>query len=156
MREAIAAYLQAVGIRTRIRTMERAAFLTAFRERKLHGVVVAISCTAGNAAPPGTRPRGLCHAWRDLRLRSDPRGRRPVPASGARARSDEARGPPASDPAHSARPGDPRAPVRTGPARGRQSTRGRGWRGADSRLSILGAIRGPEAQGPLTESRPAL
>ena len=50
MGEAIAAYLQAVGIRTRIRTMERAAFLTAFRERKLHGVVVAISGTAGNAA----------------------------------------------------------------------------------------------------------
>jgi peptide/nickel transport system substrate-binding protein len=50
MGEAVAAYLQAVGIRTRIRTMERAAFLTALRERKLHGVVVAISGTAGNAA----------------------------------------------------------------------------------------------------------
>ena len=50
MGEAVAGYLQAVGIRTRIRTMERAAFLTAFRERKLKGVVVAISGTAGNAA----------------------------------------------------------------------------------------------------------
>jgi peptide/nickel transport system substrate-binding protein len=50
MGEAVAGYLQAVGIRTRIRTMERAAFLTAWRERKLKGVVVGISGTAGNAA----------------------------------------------------------------------------------------------------------
>ena len=40
MGEAVAAYVQAVGIRSRIRTMERAAFLTAWREKK-----------------PGTRPR---------------------------------------------------------------------------------------------------
>ncbi len=50
MGEAVAAYLQAVGIRSRIRTMERAAFLTAWREKKLRGVVVGISGTAGNAA----------------------------------------------------------------------------------------------------------
>jgi len=50
MGEAVAGYLQAVGIRSRIRTMERAAFLTAWREKKLRGVVVGISGTAGNAA----------------------------------------------------------------------------------------------------------
>ena len=50
MGEALAGYLQAVGIRTRIRTMERAAFLTAYREKKLRGVAVVINGTAGNAA----------------------------------------------------------------------------------------------------------
>ena len=50
MGEALAGYLQAVGIRNRVRTMERAAFLSAWRERKLKGVLVGISGTAGNAA----------------------------------------------------------------------------------------------------------
>jgi peptide/nickel transport system substrate-binding protein len=50
MGEAIAGSLQAVGIRTRIRTMERAAFLTAWRERKLKGVILGITGAAGNAA----------------------------------------------------------------------------------------------------------
>ncbi len=50
MGEAIAGYLEAVGIRTRVRTMERAAYFTAWREKKLHGVIVVISAAFGNAA----------------------------------------------------------------------------------------------------------
>jgi peptide/nickel transport system substrate-binding protein len=50
MGEALAAYLQAVGIRTRIRTMERATLTTAWREKKLKGVIVGITGAAGNAA----------------------------------------------------------------------------------------------------------
>ena len=50
MGEALAGYLQALGIRTTIKTMERAAFLTAWREKKLRGVVVGITGAAGNAA----------------------------------------------------------------------------------------------------------
>jgi peptide/nickel transport system substrate-binding protein len=50
MGEAVAGYLQAVGIRTRIATMERAAFLTAWREKKLKGVIIGITGAAGNAA----------------------------------------------------------------------------------------------------------
>jgi len=50
MGEALAGYLQAVGIRNQIRTLERAAFLTAYRERKLRGVLVVINGTMGNAA----------------------------------------------------------------------------------------------------------
>src|SRR5207245_3967315 len=34
MGEALVTYLQSVGIRTRLRTMERAAFLSAWRDRK--------------------------------------------------------------------------------------------------------------------------
>jgi peptide/nickel transport system substrate-binding protein len=50
MGEAIASYLGAVGIRTRIRTMERAALTTAWRERKLKNVIVGITGAGGNAA----------------------------------------------------------------------------------------------------------
>jgi peptide/nickel transport system substrate-binding protein len=50
MGESIAGWLQAVGIRTRMRTMERGAFMTAWREKKLHGVVLTISGVSGNAA----------------------------------------------------------------------------------------------------------
>ena len=52
MGEALASYLQAVGIRTKIRTMERAAMTTAWREKKLKNVIVGIT---GRAA---MRPRG--------------------------------------------------------------------------------------------------
>src|SRR5207244_4521433 len=48
--EAIANYLQAVGIRTRVRTMERATFLTAWREHKIKGVIMGLGAPAGNAA----------------------------------------------------------------------------------------------------------
>jgi peptide/nickel transport system substrate-binding protein len=48
--EAVGNYLQAVGIRTRVRTMERAAFLTAWREKKLKNVVMGLGAPAGNAA----------------------------------------------------------------------------------------------------------
>src|SRR5438309_5221735 len=50
MGEAIMGWLQAVGIRTRMRTMERATFLTAWREKKLRGVVLTITGISGNAA----------------------------------------------------------------------------------------------------------
>src|SRR5262245_3097068 len=50
MGEAVANYLAAVGIRTRVRTMERAAFLTAWRDKKLRGIVLAPQGAGGNAA----------------------------------------------------------------------------------------------------------
>jgi peptide/nickel transport system substrate-binding protein len=48
--EAVGNDLQTVGIRTRMRTMERAAFLTAWREKKLKGVIMGLGAPAGNAA----------------------------------------------------------------------------------------------------------
>jgi peptide/nickel transport system substrate-binding protein len=50
MGETIMGWLQAVGIRTRMRSVERGAFMTAWREKKLHGVVLTISGVSGNAA----------------------------------------------------------------------------------------------------------
>jgi peptide/nickel transport system substrate-binding protein len=48
--EGVANYLGAVGIRVRVRTMERAAFLGDWRAKKLRGLVLALSGAYGNAA----------------------------------------------------------------------------------------------------------
>jgi peptide/nickel transport system substrate-binding protein len=48
--EAVVNDLNAVGIRVKMRTMERAAFYTAWREKKLRGLVLVASGASGNAA----------------------------------------------------------------------------------------------------------
>jgi len=50
MGEAVGTYLQAVGIRTRVRNMERAAFIAEWNAKKLRGVCLCITGTYGNAA----------------------------------------------------------------------------------------------------------
>ncbi len=65
MAEAVSTNLGAVGIRTRVRTMERAAFLTAWREKKLRGVVLGAQGAGGNAATriEGMATRGGMYAY---------------------------------------------------------------------------------------------
>ena len=48
--EAVGGFLQAVGIRTSVRSMERATFMTTWREKKLRGLVIGATGAAGNAA----------------------------------------------------------------------------------------------------------
>jgi len=48
--EAVGNYLGAVGIKTRIRTMERAAFFSAWATKKLRGVCMCVAALYGNAA----------------------------------------------------------------------------------------------------------
>src|SRR5919201_1154493 len=48
--EAVLNALQAIGIRARMQTMERAAFLTAWRDKKLQGLFIVAVGTSGNAA----------------------------------------------------------------------------------------------------------
>jgi peptide/nickel transport system substrate-binding protein len=48
--EAVLNDLQAVGIRTRLRPLERAGFLKSFQEKKLKNLVYSISGISGNAA----------------------------------------------------------------------------------------------------------
>src|SRR5467141_3460764 len=50
MGEGAANYLAAVGIRTRIRGMERATFMEAWRTKKLSGLLVTVTAAPGNAA----------------------------------------------------------------------------------------------------------
>jgi peptide/nickel transport system substrate-binding protein len=59
MGEAIANYFAAVGIRTRVRTMERAALLSAWRDKKLRNLFVGATGSAGNAS---TRIEGFATA----------------------------------------------------------------------------------------------
>ncbi len=48
--EAVGGYLQAIGIRSSVRTMERATFFTGWREKKFHGLLIGATGAAGNAA----------------------------------------------------------------------------------------------------------
>jgi ABC-type transport system substrate-binding protein len=48
--ESVATYLAAVGIKTRLRLMERAAFFSAWHEKKLKGLIVGVAAMQGNAA----------------------------------------------------------------------------------------------------------
>ncbi len=48
--EAVGGYLGAVGIRTKVRTMERAAFFSAWATKKLRGVCMCVLALYGNAA----------------------------------------------------------------------------------------------------------
>jgi peptide/nickel transport system substrate-binding protein len=50
MAEAIGNFLGAIGIRTKMRTMERAAFMSAWGEKKFKGLLMVASGAAGNAA----------------------------------------------------------------------------------------------------------
>ncbi|HEY3065508.1 MAG TPA: ABC transporter substrate-binding protein [Methylomirabilota bacterium] len=48
--ESVGGFLQTIGIRTRVRTMERASFLSAWREKKIKGLLIGATGAAGNAA----------------------------------------------------------------------------------------------------------
>ena len=48
--EAVLNYLQAVGIKTRLRPLERAGFLQAYQDKKLKNLIYGLSGIAGNAA----------------------------------------------------------------------------------------------------------
>jgi peptide/nickel transport system substrate-binding protein len=48
--ESVTDYLRAIGIRARVRTMERATFLSSWREKKLKGLIIGATGAAGNAA----------------------------------------------------------------------------------------------------------
>lgn len=48
--EGVVNFLAAVGIRSKVRTVERAAFFTSWREKKLHNLILGVSGAFGNAA----------------------------------------------------------------------------------------------------------
>jgi peptide/nickel transport system substrate-binding protein len=50
MGEALGNALGAVGIRTRVRTMERATFMEAWRAKKIQGLIITATAALGNAA----------------------------------------------------------------------------------------------------------
>ena len=48
--EAVGGYLQAIGIKTTVRTMERATYMSNWREKKIRGLLIGATGAAGNAA----------------------------------------------------------------------------------------------------------
>ncbi|HEY7542852.1 MAG TPA: ABC transporter substrate-binding protein [Methylomirabilota bacterium] len=48
--ETVGGYLQGIGIRSRVRNMERATFMTTWHEKKLRGLLIGATGAAGNAA----------------------------------------------------------------------------------------------------------
>ena len=125
--ETVAGYLQAIGIKSRVRTMERAAFFAAWREKKLHGLLIGAT-------------RAVLHQGWHLRVRLTPGHRRSLPAPGQDGGSQAARGHAPPDPAHRHRPGAGGADL---PARlhlGRGAARGSLGRGADPGLSLRGPL----------------
>jgi peptide/nickel transport system substrate-binding protein len=48
--ESVSNFLGAIGIRTRVRTMERATFMSTWHDKKLKGLVIGATGAAGNAA----------------------------------------------------------------------------------------------------------
>ena len=104
--EAVVNDLNAVGIRVRLRQMERATFYATWLEKKLPALYMVASGNSGNAASRVEivhLVEGRLCQWRLSRHR------RVVPAPGRRARHEEARGDARPDPAADDRPGDVRA-----------------------------------------------
>ena len=48
--ETVGGYLQGIGIRSRVRVMERATYMTSWHEKKLKGLLIGATGAAGNAA----------------------------------------------------------------------------------------------------------
>jgi peptide/nickel transport system substrate-binding protein len=48
--ETVGGFLQGIGIRSRVRTMERATFMTSWHDKKLRGLLIGATGAAGNAA----------------------------------------------------------------------------------------------------------
>ena len=151
--EAIANYLAAVGIRLKIRTMERAAFLSALARGQVEGPGLRRARTrwqrGHSPADPGRQRRAI-------RGGRAARGAGPVRAAGPRARPQEARGDAPRDPAHPQRPEDFRAHLgeRLHPRR-RTARRGSGPL-PDSLLPLFGPVRGRPAQAMTRGDRHAL
>ena len=152
MAEAVVNYLQAVGIRARLRPLERAAFFKALPgEEAQEPASTAVSGAFGNAA---TRLEAFVVTGGAVRLRQLSRHRRALPRAGRRARPQAARGAPAPDPAAHARARRCSRPIwelgfinGAGPAGGGVGPR------PHRRLRVLGALRGPEAQEPMTRAQ---
>ena len=99
-------YLNAAGIRVRMKQMERAAFTASWQEKKLRGLLMVGVGNSGNAA---SRVESLHPVEGRLCLWRLSRHRRVVSAAGKRARRKKARGDTGQDPAIDDRPCDVRA-----------------------------------------------
>jgi len=146
--EAIVNYLGAVGIRARLRTMERAAFYSALGSKKLKGLCFCSTSIQGNASTrlAAVVPSDSTYAyggWPDVRI---------VQEAAERNRPREARRGARRDPADAARARALRADLGLLLAeRGRTSGRRRGA-DEDRPVSVVGAAGGSAAEAEIMPS----
>ena len=143
MGEAVAGNLAAVGIKTKILTMERAAFQTAWLSKKLQGALLL--------RPRALRQRGLANGAvraEHRRLRPGRRSRRgcALQAAGARDGSEEARGDAPPDPAAPPRAGAVRPDLGVHLAERDRPARGGARADEDRPVPVVGALRGRDPQ----------
>ena len=144
--EAITGYLGAVGIRTRMRTAERAAFLAALTGKKLAGLCMCVLQAYGNASVRMAEivPTGGTYAYGGFA-----RYRCALRAAADRDRSRETRGNAAPDSAAAARADPVRADLRLCLAE-RSGSAGRGTGvDADQPVPVGGAARRSAAEASL-------
>ena len=103
-------YLNAAGIRMRMRQMERATFYAAWQEKKLRGVFMTAVGNSGNAA---SRVEGFIQSKGTYAYGGYPDIDDLFQQQARERDVEEARGDPAQDPAAHDRPGDVRAGVWT-------------------------------------------
>jgi peptide/nickel transport system substrate-binding protein len=139
MGEAIANYFTAVGIKVRVRIMERAAFLSAWRDKKLKERLRRRDWRSRQRLHPH---RAVRHRQGRQFLRHVSRDREPLPAPAPRNGQEEARRHPLPDPAHPRRARDVRAdPGERLHPRVWTACGGAGAH-ADPGVSVLGPARG--------------
>ena len=133
-----------VGIRIKLRPMERAAYIKAFAEKTYKNVIQAGPAGFGNAA---TQVGDPCGPGRHVHLWQLPGSRRVVRAAGGRAELQAPRGDPAPDAADRARAGDLRTDLAARVHQWRGSARRRVGLRAHPGLPLHGAVRRVGAEG---------
>lgn len=149
--EAIVGYLGAVGIRTRMRTMERAAFYSALGAKKLKGVCFCSVAVYGNASTRMSEvvpSRRLC-LWRVSRHR------RTVQAAAHRDGLRKTRGDLAPDPENIARADAVRADLGLFLANRRRAARRGGLADEDRSVPLVGAAGRCAAETPVRLAHPS-
>jgi peptide/nickel transport system substrate-binding protein len=131
--------LQQVGIRTKLRPLERAAFVKAYGQKSLKNIIQGQSGAFGNAA---TRLEAFVAKGCILCVRQLSRHRRAVPGAGERTRPRSARSDTAQDPATCPRARNLRATLATGIHQRHRLPGGRIRTRSDPGPRLLIALRG--------------
>ena len=149
MGESIVNYLRAVGIKVKLRPMERAAFFAELYGKRLRGVCVCGSGRYGNAA---TRLEEMAVTWGSTAYGGYPDIDAAVQATRRRDRPQQARGPAASDPAAHPRARHVRADLGIHLAERRRTTRGGAGLDVDQSLPLVSASGGRASQARVRQA----
>jgi peptide/nickel transport system substrate-binding protein len=146
--EPVVNYLNAAGIRVKLRPIERAAYFKGWSEKKHKGAHPRRQRRFRQRRDPD---RGLHRGGWHVRLRQLRRYRRPLPGAGERARLEAARGDLAPHPAAHPREGGRRAHLAQRRLVGSGAAGGGVGDRADRRVRMVGPVRRREAEEQMRE-----